>query len=438
MTLKNAKTLLAANKELAFQNEEKERRAAELAIANKELAFQNKEKEKRAAELVLANKELVFHNKEKEKRAAELTIANKKLLFENLEKGKRAAELIIANKELAFQNKEKGKRARELSAANKKLAFENKEKEKRAAELVIANAELAFQNREKSDRAGELALANEELAFQNRERAKRADELCQANSELKDAENEIKKINGELEERVKKRTQELTAANTALEAFSYSVSHDLRSPVRSVMGFVKIINNEYAKSLSPDVKDLFAHIETGSRRMNSIIDSLLILAKYGKEKLRLEKVDLNLLFQSVWDHILFVEPHAAALKMETLPTVSADAGMLQQVVINLLSNAVKYSSKTENPCVEVGCTINPTHVVIHVKDNGAGFDMKYYDKLFMAFQRLHGMNEFEGTGVGLMLVKRIIDRHSGTVWAEGKVNEGATFYFSLPVLHKKK
>ncbi|NOU18960.1 MAG: response regulator [Bacteroidales bacterium] len=170
-----------ANKELAFQNDEKEKRAQELSIANKELAFQNDEKEKRAAELIIANKELAFQNNEKEKRAAELIIANKELAFQNDEKEKRAAELIIANKELAFQNDEKEKRAQELSIANKELAFQNDEKEKRAQELIIANKELAFQNNEKEKRAAELIIANKELAFQNVEKEKRAAELRIAN-----------------------------------------------------------------------------------------------------------------------------------------------------------------------------------------------------------------------------------------------------------------
>jgi HD-GYP domain-containing protein (c-di-GMP phosphodiesterase class II) len=181
---KRAAELAIANKELAFQNNEKEKRAVELTIANKELAFQNKEKEKRAAELTIANKELAFQNREKEKRAAELAIANKELAFQNNEKEKRAAELTIANKELAFQNREKEKRAAELAIANKELAFQNKEKEKRAAELTIANKELAFQNREKEKRAAELAIANKELAFQNNEKEKRAAELAIANKEL--------------------------------------------------------------------------------------------------------------------------------------------------------------------------------------------------------------------------------------------------------------
>jgi PAS domain S-box-containing protein len=200
--------LVIANKELAFQNDEKEKRAAELVIANKELAFQNEEKEKRAAELAIANEELAFQNEVKEKRAAELAVANKELAFQNEEKEKRAAELAIANKELAFQNEEKEKRAAELVIANKELAFQNEVKESRAAELVIANKELAFQNEEKEKRAAELFIANIELVFQIAEKEKRAAELVIADIELvfQNKEKEKREI-----------------ANKELEAFSDSL-----------------------------------------------------------------------------------------------------------------------------------------------------------------------------------------------------------------------
>jgi diguanylate cyclase (GGDEF)-like protein len=218
--------LAIANKELAFQSEEKEKRMAELTIANKELAFQSEEKEKRAAELTIANKELAFQSEEKEKRAAELTIANKELAFQNQEKEKRAAELTVANKELAFQSEEKEKRAAELTVANKELAFQNEEKEKRAAELTIANIELAFQNEEKEKRAAELTIANRELAFQNEEKEKRAAELTVANKELAFQNEEKEKRAAELtiankelafqSEEKEKRAAELTIANKEL------------------------------------------------------------------------------------------------------------------------------------------------------------------------------------------------------------------------------
>ncbi|HEX8549198.1 MAG TPA: PAS domain S-box protein, partial [Cytophagaceae bacterium] len=221
-----AAELIIANKELAFQNDEKEKRAEELGIANKELAFQNNEKEKRSEELGIANKELAFQNDEKEKRAAELIIANKELAFQNDEKEKRAEELGIANKELAFQNNEKEKRSEELGIANKELAFQNDEKEKRAAELIIANRELAFQNNEKEKRAEELGIANKELAFQNDEKEKRSEELGIANKELAFQNDEKEKRAQELgvankelafqNDEKEKRADELGIANTEL------------------------------------------------------------------------------------------------------------------------------------------------------------------------------------------------------------------------------
>lgn len=247
------------------------------------------------------------------------------------------------------------------------------------------------------------------------------------------AEQEVRKLNSNLEKRVRERTSELLEANTALEAFSYSVSHDLRSPVRSVIGFTGIINKRYAEDLQPDLRELLGLIESHSKRMNTIIDDLLTLARFGKEKLHIDKVDMTGLFNKVWENHLFSNPHQAQLVLKDLPEIHADGSMLEQVAVNLLSNALKYSSKTEAPLVEVGCITAPDEVTFYVKDNGAGFDMKDYDKLFGAFQRLHASTDFEGTGVGLTLVRRIIEKHGGKIWAEAKVDEGATFYFSLPM-----
>jgi len=252
-------------------------------------------------------------------------------------------------------------------------------------------------------------------------------------TEIRKAHREIQKLNEGLEVIVAERTAELKNANDELEAFSYSVSHDLRAPVRAIMGFTKIIKNDYSNTLTEDVKEMFGYIENSSHRMNNIIEDLFVLAKYGKEKLIYSDVDLSVLFSQVWDNLLFTSPHHATLEMGEMPVVYADRSMLQQVIVNLISNAIKYSSKKENPKVTVGYYRTDTSVTIHVKDNGAGFDMQYYDRLFGAFQRLHGENEFEGTGVGLMLTKKIIDKHGGAVWAEAKVGEGATFYFSLPL-----
>lgn len=283
--------------------------------------------------------------------------------------------------------------------------------------------------------SGEVKFVEERwrISYNEQKQPVSAVGTCQDITERKLAEIVIHELNENLEQKVNERTAELTEANTALEAFSYSVSHDLRAPVRSIMGFTKIINNEYAAGINEDVKELFTHIQDSAKRMNLIIDGLLDLAKAGKEKLKLEEVDLTTLFRGSWDSICFTSPNKAQLILPQMPVVYADSALLQQVVVNLLSNAVKYSSKKKEPQIGVGYEATADLVTISVEDNGAGFDMRYYNKLFGAFQRLHGMSDFEGTGVGLMLVKRIVERHGGNVWAEAKEGEGATFYFTLPV-----
>ncbi len=247
------------------------------------------------------------------------------------------------------------------------------------------------------------------------------------------AEAELKQLNAQLEERIEKRTRELTEANRALESFAHSVSHDLYGPLRSILGFTQIIQKDYGQTFNADVKDMFQHIEKSCWRMNTLIKDLLAFSKHGNEKIELTTVDLNTLFTNVWYDILFAAPHNATLQIANMPQVKADASLLQQVVVNLVSNAVKYSSKTEKPVVTIGYEKGEGAVTFFVKDNGAGFDMKDYNRLFGAFQRLHGPREFEGTGLGLNLVKRIIERHGGTITAESSVGKGATFYVTLPL-----
>jgi len=426
--------LVIANKELDYQNEEKENRAAELVIANKELDYQNEEKENRAAELIIANKELVFQNAEKESRAAELIVANKELVFQNEEKEKRAAELIIANKELAFQNEEKEKRANELIIANKELAFQNEEKEKRANELIIANKELAFQNEEKENRAAELVIANKELAFQNEEKEKRAEELITANRELKNAEEDIRKLNDELEQKVVERTAQLESVNKELGSFSYSVSHDLRAPIRAINGYTKILVEDYGDKFDEDGTTILHSIINNSKKMGNLIDDLLAFSKLGRKQVAILPVDMESLVGAVRDELITEDgENIPVFKVGTLLPANGDKSLIKQVWINLISNAIKYSKYKETTIIEIGSYQQGNLIVYTVKDSGAGFDMQYYDKLFGVFQRLHSQEEFEGTGIGLAIVQKIVNRHQGTVWAESLLNKGTTFYFSLPV-----
>lgn len=251
-------------------------------------------------------------------------------------------------------------------------------------------------------------------------------------STCKTMPTDIGEINEMLEQKVAERTLELQEANKALEAFSYSVSHDLKSPVRAICSFTKIIHKDHSEKLSPDVLSLLSHIESNSRRMSNIIEDLLALAKHSRCAPQLGPVDLGQMFRTVWDNMQLAAPSQAKLELAELPIVYADASMLEQVVVNLLSNAAKYSSRSQNPLISVGVHTIDGNLSFYVKDNGAGFDMQYYHRLFGVFERLHNLSDFEGTGIGLFLVKRIIEKHGGTIWANAKINEGATFYFTLP------
>ena len=411
-----------AKQEIAFQNEERKKREAEFIIANKELVFQNQEKEKRAAELIIANRELVFQHEEKEMRASELIAVNKELAFQNEEKGKRADELILANKELAFQNEEKEKRARELIIANGELVFQHAEKEKRAAELIVANEELAFQNKEKEKRAEELTIANKELAFQNQEKGRRAEELTAANREL-EFQNEEKE----------KRAEELVNANKELESFSYSVSHDLRSPLRSILGYAKMLFEDYGTTLDPEGSRLINNIMTNAKKMGQLLDDLLTFSRLSRKALVKTLIPMRDMVDSICSETLSEKgDRNIRFEIAKLPFAYGDRTVIKQVWLNLISNAVKYTRHKEEAVIEIGSEVVKDSIVYSIKDNGAGFDMRYADKLFGVFQRLHTDAEFEGTGVGLAIVHRIVTKHGGAVWADGKVNEGATFHFSLP------
>jgi len=239
--------------------------------------------------------------------------------------------------------------------------------------------------------------------------------------------------NAALERRVRERTEQLEEANKELEAFSYSVSHDLRAPVRHIDGFAGMLK-ESEKTLSNEGKRYLNLITGAAKRMGGLIDDLLAFSRTSRTELRRSSVDLEKLVDETIERL---KPEMDGRNIEwerkALPVVQADPALLGQVFSNLLLNAIKYS-RTRNPArIEMGCGDGaPGEAVVFVRDNGVGFDMKYADRLFGVFQRLHREDEFEGTGIGLANVRRIIARHGGRTWAEGKVGEGAVFYFSLP------
>lgn len=230
----------------------------------------------------------------------------------------------------------------------------------------------------------------------------------------------------------KETEEQVRAANKELEAFSYSVSHDLRAPLRSIHSYINILYEEYAEKFDDEARRLINIVINNSKKMGQLIDDLLAFSRLGRRELMKVTVDMGSLVAGICDEQLKLqERNNVKLVLAKLPVANADSTAIAQVWTNLISNAIKYSRNKENPIVEIGHLNKEGTSVYYIRDNGAGFDMKYYDKLFGVFQRLHSSKEFEGTGVGLAIVQRIVSKHGGSVWAESKVQEGTTFYFSI-------
>lgn len=252
-------------------------------------------------------------------------------------------------------------------------------------------------------------------------------------TEIKRAEAALKEANEMLEKRVADCTAQLEAVNKELESFSYSVSHDLRTPLRAIEGYSRMILRQEGENFDEKTKSLFDTIIDNTKMMGQLIEDLLALSRMGREAISLSTLNMDKLINDVWDELAANGlERKIDLKISHVPPVMGDRLLIKQVLVNLLSNAVKFSRVRNIPLIEVGGYQTKTNNVYYIRDNGVGFDMQYYKKLFGVFQRLHSADDFEGTGVGLAIVYRIINRHGGKIWAEGDVDKGATFYFTLP------
>jgi light-regulated signal transduction histidine kinase (bacteriophytochrome) len=335
----------------------------------------------------------------------ELILVREELGFEKEENRKLSAELIVARNE----------RAEELGIANIELVFQNDEKEKRAAELSIANIELIFQNDEKEKRAAELIIANKELVFQNEEKGKRAEELV--------------------------------IINTELLAFNYISSHDLQEPLRKIQTLAGRILEKETQNLSDTGKDYFHRIQSAAGRMRQLIEDLLAYSRTNIAERKLEKVDLNVIIEEVKAELKEnIEEKHAIIEVTEMCEMNLIPFQFRQLMHNLIRNSLKFSSPERPPHILIksrivkGSKLNNAKLVgskdychISVTDNGIGFEPEYKDRIFEVFQKLHNKEEYEGTGIGLSIVKKIVENHNGIVTATSQLNQGATFDIYIPL-----
>jgi signal transduction histidine kinase len=254
----------------------------------------------------------------------------------------------------------------------------------------------------------------------------------ESEKEVRVALEEVSKIRNELEARVQDRTLDLQKANKELEAFSYSVSHDLRAPLRAINGFVSILVNEYQDKLDDDGRNYLERVRISSQRMNQLIDDMLQLSQVGRREIVRREIQIGILARETFSKLAEQEEgRHIEFALEDCPNVNADRNLVEILLTNLLSNSVKFTKNRQTAHIEMGALDKDREDVFFIRDNGVGFDMEFADKLFSPFQRLHSHDEYEGTGIGLAIVHRIIQRHNGRVWLESKVDEGTTVYFTF-------
>ncbi len=279
----------------------------------------------------------------------------------------------------------------------------------------------------------EVARSKHNLEKINAELQKEVVERLEAEDALRKSEENILSLNAELEKRVQERTVQLEIANNELESFSYSVSHDLRAPLRAIDGFSQALIEDYQESLDATGADYLRRVRAAAQKMGNLIDDMLKLSKVNRTEMNCAEINLSEMVETILQELQEIEPERqVAVKVTSGLTAWCDAHLMKIALSNLLNNAWKYTSKIEKACIEFGMRPFDEEIAFFVQDNGAGFDMAYASKLFGAFQRLHTAAEFPGTGVGLATVKRVISRHGGRVGAKSEINKGATFYFTLP------
>jgi signal transduction histidine kinase len=392
--------------ELARTNAELKQRLAERTIERDDVA-----RDDALAELARTNAEL-------KQRLAERTIER-----DDVARDDALSELARTNAELkarlAERTIERDDIARDEALAE--LARTNSELKQRLAERTIERDDVA-----RDDALSELARTNAELKARLAERTLERDGIAKDT-----AFTQLRRTNA-AEEKLRLHAVELEAVNAELESFSYSVSHDLRAPVRGILGYIRAIEEDHAADLGEEGRRMLAVVQHEAERMGNLIDDLLAFSRLGRAPMLNSLVNMSRLASEVMAEIERAAGSRPIFLISELPEVRGDRVLLRQVWVNLLSNAVKYASKESAPEIRVWATTEDRNTVYHVRDNGVGFDMRYADKLFGVFQRLHRADEFPGTGVGLAIVMRIVTRHSGTVRFDARLGEGATFSFSLP------